>query len=309
MCGFVNSRRVLVLTGPTSAGKTAIACSLHQSNEIFTVINADSKQVYKEVPVLTSQAPADSGLLYGYLSVFSSCRASVFEWMRDCADSLETVWMEGKIPLVVGGTPMYIYSLIHGVNLLPSLPPSLLRDLSLEYDRLGSSSFLSSFVAGFNLDISLFPSDKYKLVRDVAYLVHTGKTIQQLYDGSTIFRVPYSSIEVVSVIPESREVLYSRINERFVEALDSGAMDEVKALIQDEEIYKNPAVTTICGFREIASYLRSEISFEQMVSKSQQSIRHYAKRQLTWFRNKFSGMKVFGDSEGVRDYILRKYCA
>ncbi|QHD65275.1 tRNA (adenosine(37)-N6)-dimethylallyltransferase [Neorickettsia findlayensis] len=296
------SRRVLVLTGPTSSGKTSVACAISKVSDRLVVVNADSKQVYRELPILTSQASC--GMLYGYLSVFDDFVPSVASWMRDCASCLQSIWAQKGVPLIVGGTPMYVYSLMHGISLLPSLPDSLLQDLSVELNSLGPSGFLERFVSKAGRDLSEFSCDSYKMVRDVAYFLYTGKTIQELYRESSVYKIPYDCIDVISVVPSDRDSLYSKINKRFLEAVNSGAIDEVASVIENEAVHKNRAVTTICGFREIASYLRSEITFEHMVAMSQQSIRNYAKRQLTWFRNKFSGIKVFNQPQDAERYIL-----
>ncbi|ACT69522.1 tRNA (adenosine(37)-N6)-dimethylallyltransferase [Neorickettsia risticii] len=296
------SRRVLVLTGPTSSGKTSVACAVGQVSDSLVIVNADSKQVYRELPILTSQASC--GMLYGYLSVFDEFVPSVASWMRDCAACLQSVWEQKGIPLIVGGTPMYVYSLINGINLLPSLPDCLVRELSVELENLGPSGFLDRFVRKAGKDLSQFSCDPYKMLRDVAYFLYTGKTIQELYRESSVYKIPYDSIDVVSIIPSDRDSLYLKINERFLEAVNSGAINEVASVVENKAAFRNRAVTTICGFREIASYLRDEITFERMLAMGQRSIRNYAKRQLTWFRNKFNKIKVFDQPQDAERYIL-----
>lgn len=272
--------------GATASGKSAFALSLAEKIG-GVIINADSQQVYSDLRILTARPTlAEESLvphkLYGVLGANES--GSAGWWLRYVQMEIDWARSLGKTPIVVGGTGLYIKTLISGIAEIPDISASIRAQASSDYEEMGKEAFserLRVIDPVFFERLKVF--DKQRLVRAYAVWLGSGKSLSW-WQGRELVP-PYSVDEIeVHKIELPREELYARCNHRFEKMLEQGAIEEVKQLMLQNLADNLPIMKTI-GVRELASYLRGEISLEQVIKKCQIATRHYAKRQMTWFRH------------------------
>lgn len=287
-----NHLPVIVIAGPTASGKSAMAMDIAEEFDGW-VINADSMQVYRDLRILTARPTIDDEArvphkLFGFLASDDTCSAG--RWLDMAADVIADARSQGKLPIVVGGTGMYLRVLMEGIADLPDIPATVRAEASDLYDTLGGEAFREELAKIDPDNASRLPaSDRQRLIRAWEVVVHTGKTLGQWQrDAHKPSPVPGPFVPIA--LTPDRERLYTRINRRFDEMVDEGALDEVKALLAlrlDESLTSMKAV----GVREFRSVIQGESTLEEAVTKAKTASRQYAKRQLTWIRNQFSDIK------------------
>lgn len=245
------------------------------------IVNADSAQIYRDLPIL-SAAPGKDEIkraehrLYGVLDGSQPCSAA--DWAAMAKREIEGAHSNGKLPILVGGTGLYLRTLLDGIAPVPSIEPSVrqkVRETSVEENRR----------ALLKLDpetaVRLKPADTSRIARALEVVLSTGKTLVQWQTqreggiGDTIQLKPL-------VLLPPREWLYGRCDQRFAQMMDRGAVEEVKALLARSLDSALPVMRAI-GVREIAAWLNGDASREDAIAAGQQATRRYAKRQYTWF--------------------------
>lgn len=286
--------KVLIITGPTASGKTALAIEKAQSLN-GVIINYDSLQVYRDLPILTAYPTKDEissapHRLFGYLNYNENI--SVVDWAKLAASEINKVWSIEKLPILVGGTGMYIDILIHGISPLPNIPQKI-RSKAIE---LANSDFkkLCSDVYKFDskLQSIIKPENHHQMVRAWEVQNASDKSILYFYflPKQQFINAEFEFINMNI----DREVLYNKINKRFDIMIENGAIDEVKELLKKfntydntsnyEELFKKYNIFKAIGAKEIVMYLNNKISYNTMIDISKQHSRNYAKRQITWFK-------------------------
>ncbi len=285
---------MLVVAGPTASGKSALAMDLAVEFGGI-IINADSMQVYEELRILTARpSEADERRaphrLYGMLSASQSC--SVAHWRDLAVQEITDAHAAGRLPVVTGGTGMYIRALMQGLATIPPVPPGIRMEVQNLYDKEGGEAALQA-LAGVDLETAarLSPGDRQRVIRALEVYRATGETLSYWLSAGNqgaLIGVDFQAL----VLQPPRDALYQQIDARFVQMLDQGALDEVRALLAlglDPEL---PAMKAV-GVRELAACLDGKMSREEAVSAAQQASRNYAKRQLTWFRNQIPEAESF----------------
>lgn len=269
--GHFNS---VVIYGATASGKSALALKIANELQDAMVINADSMQVYSEIPIITAQPQDLSGhYLYGFISPDDQS-FSVGRWLSLVA---EIVNSSSLIPIIVGGTGMYISNLINGLTQIPLIPLDITQKLIREIDIYGLNHLLTRLAVIDPLTARKI-SDPQRVMRALAVYETTGKPISY-WQQFNFHYIDVSKTMKIWVKPD-RKLLYDRINARFIKMLDMGVVDEVTLLMNKYEIYPKAI-----GLKEIALYIENKLLKDQMISLGQQHSRNYAKRQETWFRN------------------------
>lgn len=277
--------KLLVIAGPTASGKSALASAL--AGEFGgTVINADSMQVYRGVPILTAQ-PSQAEQerlrhrLYGVMAPSEVCSAGI--WRAMAAEACEAAWAEGKLPVVVGGTGLYLRSLVEGLSPVPEIPDDLRDESRALFAELGNARFHERLaerdpVMAARLD----PGNSQRLVRAWEVLVATGRSLADWQADPREGGLDAKSLTLLLSPP--REALYQNCDRRLEIMLDQGALAEVEALTALGLDPALPAMKAL-GVAEFSAYLRGESDLASALATAQQSTRRYAKRQLTWFRH------------------------
>jgi tRNA dimethylallyltransferase len=271
---------VALIAGPTASGKSALALNLAEQVG-GVIVNADSAQVYRDLPIL-SAAPRPNELaraehrLYGVLDGPKACSAA--DWAAMARREIEDVHASGRLPILVGGTGLYLRTLLQGIAPVPPIDPRIrrqVREASVEKNRERLLQLDSQSAARLN------PADRLRIARALEVVLSTGKTLaewQSRREGGIGGAV---ALRPLILLPP-REWLYRRCDERFAAMVEGGAAEEVRALLERSLSPDLPVMRGI-GVREISAWLSGEASREEAMAAGQQATRRYAKRQYTWF--------------------------
>lgn len=290
---------VVIIAGPTASGKTALALDIAAAFN-GTVINADSMQVYRELRVLTARPGDDEEAraphrLFGVLPASEAC--SVGRWLTLAAAEIETAWKEGRLPLIVGGTGMYIKALLEGLAAIPEIPDAVNEEVRALYDELGGEAFRVE-LAKLDPDAArrLPNGDSQRLTRAMAVVRATGKTLAQWQGKQERGPALAARFLTIALVPD-REALYAACEARFEAMLENGAIDEIKALMALGLDASLPAMKAL-GVPELCRHVKGEISLDEAAGAAKQATRNFAKRQLTWLRNQVNADHVIEDFYG-----------
>ena len=278
-------KRVLVITGPTATGKTALGVALAKRLG-GEVISADSMQLYRGMDIGTAKvSPSETeGIPHHLIDVAEPDEDwSVARWVNEAAAIAEDIFARGKLPIIVGGTNLYIDSLLSGRDFAESENAALREKLNAEYDAVGGEQFLEKLRAvDPERAEKLHPADKKRLVRAMEVYALTGQTISA-HDAETQKLPPrWDSLRIVLNYAD-RDDLYDRIDDRVDEMVRWGLFDEVEALLCRGLSPDCTAMQAI-GYKEVAEYFRGEVTGGDVIDAIKQNSRRYAKRQLTWLR-------------------------
>lgn len=276
----------ILITGPTASGKSALALRLARERN-GVVINADSMQVYDTLRVLTARPSKEEmkgvpHLLYGHVP--ASSLYSTGEWLRDISVLLSDMREQRRLPVIVGGTGLYFKALTGGLSDMPAIPDEI-------RDRL-RGRLIEEGPAVLHTELSrrdpvmaegLQPGDGQRIVRALEVIEATGKSIRDYQKANGPVIVDPDRAQKFVVLPD-RPVLHDRINRRFEAMMESGAVEEVEALLALKLAPDATAMKAI-GVSQIADMLAGRMSEAEVIEKSAAATRQYAKRQMTWFRN------------------------
>lgn len=255
-----------------------------------TVINADSMQVYRELDLLTARPRAEDldvveHRLYGVQPAASPC--SVGRWLEMATVEIENAWKRRRLPVVVGGTGMYIKALMQGLAPIPDVPDTARAEATALYERLGGEDFVT-VLAKFDAQAAarIPPGDRQRLIRAYEVLVATGRALSEWQAEHPASPPLVADFATVAVIPE-RADLYAAVDARFQDMIAAGALDEVRALVELKLDPALPAMKAI-GVKELARHLSGEVDLQAAIDDASRATRNFAKRQLTWMRNQLA---------------------
>jgi len=285
--------RAVLIAGPTASGKSALALQLAERHG-GTIINADSMQVYGELRVLTARPPETETAraphrLYGHVAAAE--RYTVARWRSDVATALAETEAAGRLPIIIGGTGLYFKALTEGLAAVPPIPEPLRQALDADANAAGVPALHARLAA---LDpegaARLSPNDRTRVLRALEVVEATGRPLAafQSDDGLPPLIAPEDAVRLV--IEPDRATLYERINRRFDQMVEAGAIEEARALLALGLDPNLPAMKAI-GVKEFGSYLRGEQSLDAAIDEAKMQTRRYAKRQGTWFRNQMGDWK------------------
>jgi tRNA dimethylallyltransferase len=274
---------IITIEGPTASGKSALAMALAQ--ELDTeIISADSRQVYRYLNIGTAKpSTAELSLVKHHLidviNPDESFNAGAF---RDNASKIiKRLHNQGKIPIVCGGTGLYIKSLLEGLFEIDISDKTVKERLIAECEAQGLDylyTLLKDCDAQAASNIS--SNDKQRILRALEVYQSTGIPISEHWkrQESKQEYIPYKIF-----INEDRKDLYNRIDKRVTTMIEVGLIDEIKSVIKKGYKWENPGFNSV-GYKEFKHYIDNELSLEECVATAQQHTRNYAKRQLTWYR-------------------------
>ena len=276
---------VIVITGPTATGKTALGASVAVLLN-GEVISADSMQVYRHMDIGTAKPSSGEmlGVPHHMLDVASPLEDySVSRYIDEAALCIDGVLNRGKLPVLVGGTGLYIDSLLSGRGFSPRGNEGFRRELEERYEKEGGEPMLEE-LRGFDPESAarLHANDRKRIVR--AFEIHglTGKTITQHDKETQTIPERYNALKFALTFSE-RSTLYARIEKRVDDMLEAGFYGEVENLLKMGVAPGSTAMQAI-GYREIAAALLGESTPDEAAAMIKQRSRNYAKRQLTWLR-------------------------
>jgi tRNA dimethylallyltransferase len=284
---------VHIIAGPTASGKSARALEIAVAQG-GVVINADSMQLYDGLAMLTAQpSEADCAAaphrLYGCLTPASQSNA--VSWREMALTEIYAARDAGRVPIVVGGTGFYLKALMEGLSPIPEVPEEA-RVLSEDLmDSIGIEEFFKQLS---EIDpvwcAAADPHNRQRLVRAFEVYHHTKKPLSYWQDLPKIGAPDDLDFKVEIILPE-RDVLYQRCDARFDQMIAAGVLEEVAAfdnLIERGFVPSSCPLTHALGFRPLQQHLNGEMDLDMAVMLSKNETRHYAKRQVTWFKHQMS---------------------
>ncbi|MDD6088761.1 MAG: tRNA (adenosine(37)-N6)-dimethylallyltransferase MiaA [Desulfovibrionaceae bacterium] len=274
-------KKIVCLVGPTGCGKSALAVRLAQSVG-GTIVNADSRQVYRDIPIVTAQPDAESlrfcpHRLYGFLNM--SERISAGEWSSLAAAEL----MAAEIPILTGGTGMYLRALLDGMAAIPHVPRELENTLIERCVREGNATLHAELMrADPAYAEKIHPNDRQRIVRALSVLHFTGRRFSEWHKQTPPSAYPERGILRIGLrlpLEELKPILKQRIDMM----LASGALEEIRAALEKTPQAEAPGWSGI-GCQELRNMLEGRLTLDEASEQWLQNTRAYAKRQLTWFR-------------------------
>ncbi len=292
------SPRSVLIAGPTGSGKSQLALALAQELEPSggaTIINSDSMQVYRDLSVLTARPYGDEEQkvphrLYGIFS--GSQRCSAGRWRDLAAHEIAKAHEAGRLPIVVGGTGLYFQALTDGLAQVPDIPDAIRQQGRERLDQLGNAQFHTELAERDPaMAARVRPSDPQRMLRAWEVIEATGRSLAEWQrDDQRSMGAPDAVARIVLMPP--REILYAKCDRRFERMIAEGALEEVSRLLLQSIPQSHPLMKAV-GVREIAGHLHGDTSLDDAIAAGQQATRRYAKRQMTWARNRMADWQKY----------------
>ena len=280
----MQKNKVIVICGPTASGKTALSIELAKQIN-GEIVSCDSMQIYKDMDIGTAKPTPDEmqGIkhyLIGHVSPEE--RYSVADYKADAKKAIKEIIEKGKMPIVVGGTGLYLDSLIYEIEYQDiQLDEEYRKQLEEEVEEKGLEELYKRAKQIDEKAIEkISPNDKKRILRILEIYHATGKTKTEQEIESRKKEVEYDY--KVYALDWDRQKLYDRINKRVDMMMEQGLIEEVKQIL--DKYHTFPTAMQGLGYKEVVEYLEGKLTKEEMVEKIKMETRRYAKRQLTWFR-------------------------
>lgn len=297
----------IIILGPTASGKTEISINLaKQLNS--EIINADCMQIYKELDIGTAKASIEEqdGIKHHLLDFVEPTKEFSVSEYRDLAlPIIENLIKENKVPIIVGGTGFYVQSLLLDNNYGNSYKSEELR---LQLKNLASEKG-NMEVYNILKDIdpesaeTIHPNDLKRVIRAIEIFKLSGHKKSEL-KRTMQTNMQNSITPLIIVLNRNRDELYNRINLRVDLMIKAGLVDEVKTLVSKYNLTINNQCMQGIGYKEILDYINNNINLDTAIGNIKINTRHYAKRQLTWFRNQVDALWI-NLSETSKDYAVK----
>ena len=280
----MQKNKVIVICGPTASGKTALSIELAKKIN-GEIVSCDSMQIYKDMNIGTAKPTPEEmqGIkhyLIGYVSPEE--RYSVSDYKSDAKKAIKEIIEKGKMPIVVGGTGLYLDSLIYEIEYQDiKLDEAYRQKLEQEVEEKGLEEL---YEKAKQIDAKamekISPNDKKRILRVLEIYHTTGKTKTEQEIESRKKEVEYDY--KVYALNWNRQKLYDRINKRVDMMMEQGLIEEVKQILKKYDTF--PTAMQGLGYKEVVEYIEGKVTKEEMIEKIKMETRRYAKRQLTWFR-------------------------
>lgn len=276
--------KVIVICGPTASGKTKLGIELAKKIN-GEIISSDSMQIYKDMNIGTAKPTKEEmqGIKHYLIDVISpEERYSVAQYKQDAQKAIEEILQRGKVPIVVGGTGLYIDSLIYEIEYNDiKIDEDYRNELELIVEKEGLDRLYKKAKEVDPVAMEkISPNDKKRIMRVLEIYKATGKTKTQQEEESRKKPIKYDY--KVFALNWDREKLYDRINKRVDLMIEQGLIEEVKNIVRKYK--KFPTAMQGLGYKEVVDYINEIYTKEEMIEKIKMESRRYAKRQLTWFR-------------------------
>lgn len=280
--------KVYVIGGPTASGKSALAYQLAQDKRGI-ILNGDSLQVYAGLEILTDQPSSQTQQeiphgLYGFLDPTQSYSAGL--WLSQVIQEIDRSLKEGLTPIVVGGTGLYLKTLLTGISPIPSIDPGIREYLLTRDSATQDILYQELLVRDPALAARIHPHDRQRTLRGLEVFYGTGKSLS--YWQTQKPTPPPYEFETILLMPSSEEI-QGKIADRIEKMVDKGVLEEVAAVLP---LPPSPTALKAIGLREFGSFIKGECTLEQAKELTFLHTCQYAKRQRTWFRSQFDKGKI-----------------
>ncbi|MCA0430366.1 MAG: tRNA (adenosine(37)-N6)-dimethylallyltransferase MiaA [Bacteroidetes bacterium] len=275
-------KHLIVIAGPTAVGKTAVAIKLAKLFNTV-IINADSRQFYKEMKIGTAKPSEDELTEVKHYFINNKSVTELYgagHFAKEAKDLITKLFNDFDLLFLVGGSGLYIDALLNGVDEFVDVPINVREELNLLYKTKGLNYLLKLLEEKdehYFKQVDL--NNTQRIIRALEVCIHTNKPYSSfLNNGSK--SINFNLVKIL--LNEDRETLYNKINLRVDKMMNDGLLNEVIQL----KTYNNLNALKTVGYKELFSYLEGEITLETAIDKIKQHTRNYAKRQLTWFNNR-----------------------
>ena len=267
---------LIVIVGPTGVGKTKLSIELSKRFD-GEIINADSTQIYKTLDIATAKIKEEEKEniphhLFDIKDINESY--TVYDYQKDCRSKIEEITKKGKIPILVGGTGLYIKAALYDYKFDVE---EKIDSKYLDYDN----ETLYSMLKKIDPNSNIHPNNKKRIIRALEYYDNTGMLLSNKEKSDDLL---YDALFIG--LTTDRDILYDRINKRVDIMLDEGLIEEAKEIYETN--VRSKAVLTPIGYKELFNYFDLEMTLEDSINLIKQRSRHYAKRQYTWFNNQMN---------------------
>lgn len=298
-----------MICGPTASGKTGLSIELAKKMD-GEIISSDSMQIYQDMNIGTAKPTIEEmeGIKHYLLDfVPPNQKYSVAQFKKDAVQAIETILQKGKVPIIVGGTGLYIDALTKNIE-YPEIETDMnyRHELELEIKKEGLTKLYERAKQIDEQAMQTISQNDQKRIMRVLEIYHqTGKTKTQLEKESRMKPIPYHYL--VFAIQMDRAILYERINIRVDKMIKDGLIEEVEKLLKKYQEF--PTAMQGLGYKEVVIYLKGGCTKEEMIEKLKMETRRYAKRQLTWFRKNKETQWIDGlkDRDENIEFIIKQY--
>ena len=281
-----------IVAGPTASGKSALALRLAEA-ERGVIINADSMQLYRDLPILTARPTAADEAraphrLYGILDAADP--ASVGRWLELAAAAIEQALADRRAAIVVGGTGLYLHALLHGLAPVPEVPAAVRAAARARLAELGPPAFHAE-LAGLDpaMAARLRPTDRQRLLRAYEVVVGTGRSLAAWQETPPV-RVSLPARRLGLALAPPRAALYERIERRLRAMIERGALEELSALQRRAPAADLPLLKAV-AVPELLAHVAGRLDLDTALARALVQTRRYAKRQLTWLRHQLPELR------------------
>ena len=297
-------RPAILIHGPTASGKTKLAIALARRHG-GEIVNADAMQCYADLNVLTARPDAEelaSATHHLFGTIDAATRHSAAAWARDASAKIAELNAADKLPILVGGTGLYLSALTDGLSDVPNIPDDV-RDkarATVEADPVAAWAYLIAHDTQISDRVD--PTDKQRMARALEVLLATGKPLSSFH-GQAAPLLPSGSWVGVTLTPP-RETLYGRINARVDVMMRHGALDEARRLWERRLDSAVPAMRAH-GMPGFCDYFEGRASLDAALERCKRDTRRYAKRQMTWIAHQFTlWPRIPSEANDVRTRVI-----
>ena len=302
--------KIIIIAGPTASGKSSLALDLAKKYNGI-IINADSQQIYKELPILSSQPNKKnykriSHKLFNFLDFYKNF--SVDQWFKLVKKEITNAKKKNLLPIIVGGTGMYLNTLLHGLKVFPKIPIKLKNKGKKIIEKIGPRNFYKKLKEKNKTCVyKINPNDKIRLLRSWEIYEVSNKSIYEINKENKMKKLDSYNFYKILIFPP-RKLIYSSCKKKWDDMIKLGVIKEVKLLMKKEKKLNKKNLIKTIGFKELKNFLLKKNNMEKASELALQATRNYAKRQCTWFRHQFSANTIFKETYGKKNqkYFLRE---
>lgn len=300
-----NSIKVISIVGPTASGKTKLAVKLAQKFN-GEIVSADSMQIYKGMQIATAKPTFDEteGVKHHLIDFVSPDETySVAMFVKDASKCIADIYSRGKLPFIVGGTGLYVDSLLNNITFSEEQRDEKLSlELRKIYEEQGIDTLLK-MLSEFDIDSAnklKAERNPKRIIRAIEFYKTTGITITEQNEKSNLEKSPYSPIKI-GLNFKDRAKLYERINKRVDLMLENGLVNEAKDVLSSKLSFTS---IKAIGYKELLPYFNGEKTLDECVEKLKMETRRYAKRQITWFKRDLDINWLYADEYNSFEELL-----
>ena len=307
-----NANRAIIVCGPTASSKTAFAHYLALQNK-GEIVNADSMQIYKQLPIITASPEEElrnelSYHLYNFQDVDKEFSAA--KYAEVASNTIKTIDQKNSLPIIVGGSGMYINMLVNGYSAIPNIQDDIRINARNLYKQIGAEEFFQELKKlDPNIAKILNVADRQRVTRAYEVFKQTGHSILYFQSQDNVKPLPNFDFQIFCLLPE-RDFLYETCNLRLKKLFKGGAIEEVENMYKYYGDLQTSAMKAL-GVAEIISYIKGDITLDVAIELASAKTRQYAKRQTTWFNHQLPNKQVikFGsreEYERIKETIVKK---